>query len=509
VSPRSLAALALAAVHLTWPLAVRADPGDTELVSVHYAPATTSHPVYTRGISGSGRFVLFSSMSAAFVPPDGTSAGVNNLLVRDRSGGHTVIANLSATGRPVDAFSTADLSADGRYVAFQSYDAQVVSGDTNNHVDIFLRDLQSSTTELVSVSSAGKQYPWTSDPDVSGDGRYVAFWGDNQMVYLRDRLTRQTYERYVGGLRGAVLVSDDGRYLAYSNYERLLVHDRSTNKNDLVNVNAAWQRANDHCYLADLSADGRFVLFVTRASNLVPGDTNGSYDVFIRDRALRRTERVSVTNDEKQFSLIGSYVNPRMSADGRYVAFTALTRSVPGRAVDDVFRRDRAKGTTWLATANSDGVKANNTSHAPLVSDDGRFVAFTSEATNLSPSDGDAYPDAYVHEFSVSALVSPIVLTPGALDFGTMPVGTTSAPQTARLTNTDTSAHQVGYIHLASTDGSHFTLNIMCSGTLAAGASCPLEVAFRPASAGAKSARLVVKTPDGVRQTVALKGTGR
>jgi Tol biopolymer transport system component len=177
-----------------------------------------------------------------------------------------------------------------------------------------------------------------------------------------------------------------------------------------VNVNAAGQRANDHCYLADLSADGRFVLFVTRASNLVPGDTNGSYDVFIRDRTLHRTERVSVKNDEKQFSLIDVYVNPRMSADGRYVAFTALTRSVPGRAVYDVFRRDRAKGTTWLATVNSAGVKANNTSAHPLVSDDGRFVAFSSEATNLSLSDGDAYPDAFVHQFWVSSLVSPLVL---------------------------------------------------------------------------------------------------
>jgi len=347
--------------------------------------------------------VLFSSPSAAFVPPAGTSTGVTNLFVRDRSAGNTVLANLSTTGRPVEAFSTADISADGRYVAFQSSDAQVVGGDTNNNLDIFLRDLQASTTELVSVSSAGKQYPFASDPDVSGDGRYVAFWGANNMVYVRDRLTRQTYEQYVAGLRGAPLVSDDGRYLAYSNYDRLLVHDRSTNKNDLVNVNAAGQRANDHCYLTDLSADGRFVLFVTRASNLVPGDTNGTYDVFIRDRTLRRTERVSVTNDEKQFSLRGSETTPRMSADGRYVTFTAMTRSVPGTAVDDVFRRDRAKGTTWLATANSNGVLANNTSFSPVISDDGRFVAFASAATNLSSADGDAYPDAYSHQFSVSA----------------------------------------------------------------------------------------------------------
>ena len=498
----AFATLALAAL----PLAAGADPGDTELVSVHYAPATTYHPAYTRGISGDGRFVLFASSSPAFLPP-ATPTGINHLLVRDRSAGRTALASLSATGRPVDAFF-ADLSADGRYVAFQSYDAEVVAGDANGHLDIFLRDLQAGTTELVSVSSAGRQYTWTMDPDVSADGRYVAFWGDGQKVYLRDRLTRQTHERDVPGLRGPVLVSDDGRYLAYSNYERLLVHDRSTNRNDLVNVNAAGQRANDHCYLADLSADGRYVLFVSRASNLVAGDTNGTYDVFIRDRALRRTERVSVTNDGKQFSLIGIYVNPRMSADGRYVAFSALTRSLPGRAIEDVFRRDRAKGTTWLASANSAGVKANGGSVSPQVSDDGRYVAFTSDATNLSPADPDAYPDAYVHEFWAPALSSPLVLSPGALYFGTVSVGTTSATQTARLTNTDTAAHPVGYIRLADAD-SNFTLAIRCPGTLAAGASCPLEVAFRPQSAGAKSARLVVKTPDGVRQAVALKGTGR
>lgn len=398
----------VAAVCAAWAPAVRAAPGDTYLVSVHYAPATSDQALLTRAISATGRFVLFESFSNAVVPPAGISTGKRNLLVRDRLGGSTTLASLSATGQPVGA-SLADMSADGRYVAFQSNDAGV-SGDTNNAADIFLRDLQAGTTERISVFPAGQAYTVSGyDVDVSRDGRYVAFAGTGY-AYLRDRLTRQTHAQSVKGLNSPVLVSDDGRYLAYSNWERLLVHDRSTKRNELVNVNTAGQQANDRCYLADLSADARFVLFVSRASNLVAGDTNGDYDVFIRDRTLRRTERVSVTGDGKQFSSIVSYVRPRMSADGRYVAFTSTIRSVPAPngnynlAVYDVFRRDRAKGTTWLATANSAGVKANNTSWSPLQSDDGRFVGFASRATNLSVADGDAYWDAYVHQFSVAPL---------------------------------------------------------------------------------------------------------
>jgi Tol biopolymer transport system component len=399
----------VAAVCTAWIPAVRAAPGDTFLVSAHYAPATIEQPLFTRAISGTGRFVLFESRSDAFVPPAGNSTGVINLLVRDRLGGGTTLASLSATGHPVGG-SLADMSADGRYVAFQSYEEDVVSGDTNNVADIFLRDLQAGTTERISVSTTGQQYATSAtDPDVSRDGRYVAF-GVTGYAHLRDRLTRQTHERYVPGLTGPVLVSDDGGYLAYSNYERLLVHNRSAKTTELVNVNTAGQRANDQCYLADLSADARFVLFISRASNLVAGDTNDGYDVFVRDRTLRRTERVSVTSDGKPFPWIASYVRPRMSADGRYVVFTSTTRSIPAPggtynlAVYDVFRRDRAKGKTWLATANSAGVKANNTSNAPLVSDDGRFVAFASKATNLSAADGDSYQDAYVHQFSVAPL---------------------------------------------------------------------------------------------------------
>ena len=408
------AMLVLTVAQASWPLAVRAAPGDTELVSVHYAPATQTlySPTVTAGISGDGRFVLFASRSPYVVPPDGTSTGILNLLVRDRVGERTFLANLSSTGRPVESSAAAVISASGRYVAFLSYDDQVVSGDTNNASDVFLRDLQAGTTQRVSISSTGGQYQGISSLDMSSDGRYVAFSGSfDQTLYLRDRLTRQTHEKYVSGLRTPVRVSDDGRYLAYANYDRLLVHDRSTNRNDLVNVNAAGQRANDHCYLADMSVDGRFVVFVTRASNLVPGDTSDTYDVFLRDRALRRTERVSVASDERPLPVVNAYLNaPRVSADGRHVVFLAANRTIPGPGgnyslvINDVYRRDRAKGTTWLASANSNGVKANDTSLAPFVSDDGRFVAFTSTATNLSPLDGDEYQDAYVHQFWVAPL---------------------------------------------------------------------------------------------------------
>ena len=140
------------------------------------------------------------------------------------------------------------------------------------------------------------------------------------------------------------------------------------------------------------------MLFVTRASNLVADDTDDSTDVYLRDRQRQVTERVSVTHGAPQWSSIAPSVVPRMSADGRYIVFDAMTRTVGGFVIDDIFRRDRVEQHTVLVNYNDSSVLANGHSARALVSDDGRFVAFTSEGSNLAAGDSDKFPDAFVHE---------------------------------------------------------------------------------------------------------------
>jgi hypothetical protein len=261
-SPNTGLAVCLLLLSLTLPAPSFADPGDTELVSAHYQTPTDYHTVYTRGISGDGRYVLFSSSSPAFVPGSTNGLLVNH-LVRDRIGGTTVRANLSASGLPVSAGIDATLSADGRYVAFVASGNDVVPGDTNNNQDVYLRDLRAGVTERVSLTSAGQQYAIAYAPSLSADGRYVAFVArDTNLsaaaIHVRDRLTRQTQTREVAGLstRGGPLLSGDGRYLVYLNFERLLAYDRATGQVDLVNVGLDGGLANALCTPFGVSADG-------------------------------------------------------------------------------------------------------------------------------------------------------------------------------------------------------------------------------------------------------------
>ena len=146
-----------------------------------------------------------------------------------------------------------------------------------------------------------------------------------------------------------------------------------------------------------LSAEGRLVAFESYASNLVPGDTNGRLDVFVHDRQTRLTERVSVDSAGIQGN--GSSRQPSISADGRFMAFTSdATNLVPGdtNGRTDVFVHDRQTGTTERVSVDSAGNQGNAGSSGVGISGDGRFVAFTSSATNLVPGDTNSVADVFV-----------------------------------------------------------------------------------------------------------------
>jgi Tol biopolymer transport system component len=156
-------------------------------------------------------------------------------------------------------------------------------------------------------------------------------------------------------------------------------------------------QGNSYSFSPALSADGRFVAFESEASNLVPGDTNGERDVFVHDRQAGTTERVSVRRDGVQVR--GSSYRPALSADGRFVAFVSRVHTlVPGDTNNkaDVFVRDRRTGTTERVSVGPNGVQGNGRSDFPTLSADGRFVAFESEASNLGPGDTNDAGDVFV-----------------------------------------------------------------------------------------------------------------
>jgi len=271
------------------------------------------------------------------------------------------------------------ISADGRYVAFSSYAANLVGGDTNGVQDVFVRDRTTKTTTRLSVSSVGAQSDGESqEPAISADGRYVAFCSS-----------------------AANLVGGDT-----NNSGDVFVRDRTTNTTTRLSVSSVGLQGDFGGCSPSISADGRYVAFESSATNLGAGravvsnsDTNNRPDVFVRDRTRNTTTRLSVSSAGLEGD--DSSYNPAISADGRYVAFSSYATNLVGSDTNgtaDVFVRDRTTNTTTRLSVSSAGLEGNVASFGAAISADGRYVAFDSYATNLVGSDTNGTRDVFVRD---------------------------------------------------------------------------------------------------------------
>ncbi len=281
------------------------------------------------------------------------------------------------------------ISADGRYVAFSSDASDLVAGDGNGFRDVFVRDRQTSITTRVSVDTGGLDSNGASEsPSISADGRYVAFHSD-----------------------ASDLVVGDG-----NGFRDVFVRDRQTNTTTRVSVDTGGLDSNGMSQNPSISADGRYVAFASDASDLVAGDGNGLADIFVRDRQTNTTTRVSV--DTGGLDSNGASARPSISADGRYVAFRSAATDlvlvpVDANGANDIFVRDLQTNTTVRASVDTGGGDSNGGSLYASISADGRYVTFTSAASDLVAGDGNGTTDVFVRDLQTNTTTRVSVNTTG------------------------------------------------------------------------------------------------
>ncbi|MGH3115296.1 MAG: TolB family protein, partial [Gaiellaceae bacterium] len=338
-----------------------AAPGDVSLVSVSSGgvqgndASTTCHGCQffasNARVSADGRYVAFESVATNLVPGD--TNGARDVFVRDRTAGTTVRVSVDGGGAQANSSSrTPAISADGRYVAFASAANNLVAGDTNGQEDVFVRDLIGGTTVRASVDTAGLQGNSSSNsPAISADGRHVAF-----------------------GSSATNLVTGD------TNAEQdVFVRDLDTSVTERVSISTAGDQGDDLSNFPAISGDGRIVAFQTRAQTLAPGDMNLSYDILYRDRVAGTTSRAAQSSAGEMGS--SDSENPSISADGLTIAFESSSSNlVPNdtNLAPDVFVHDRRTLTTTRVSVTTNAEQGVGGSSAGGISQDGRYVAFSS-----------------------------------------------------------------------------------------------------------------------------------
>ncbi len=403
--------------------------GMTQIVSVSSKGAQSIGYSINPSTSDDGRFVAFTNGGEDLVPDD--TNGKLDIFVRDRFAAETTRVSISSEGVQGNGHSHfPSISADGRFVAFHSTAFNLVPDDTNDRLDVFVHDRTLGMTRRVSVNSKGEQGIFESDfADISGNGRFVAFRsratnlvpGDTNSkldVFRHDLETGETIRVSVSS-NGAqadadcinAAISYDGRYVAFASRAGTLhddygsvwfdvyVHDCLTSETDIVSVNADGIQGDDHSDEPVVSADGRYLAFLSWASNLVVGETTGSRQAFLWDRVTRSIRLISRSHcgeigDDRTD---GVAITP----DGIWTAiFSAAQNLIPGGSSHhrDCFLRNMVTNQILQVSVNSDGVPGNQDSFNPVLSADGATIVFGSIADNLVDEDVNDTDDIFAHE---------------------------------------------------------------------------------------------------------------
>lgn len=343
-------------------------PGVTELVSRALDGHSSGNAnSYGANISDRGRYVVFVSAASNLY---GGNLAYDDLFRYDRLTGGVRLVTEDDDGSPTSGAGiySPSISDDGRYVAFATGEPGLVDGDTNDDIDIFVRDMLLEENELVSVDSEGGPTDGNSfQPEISADGRYVVY--------------KSAASDLVEGEQNP--------------FDDIFVFDRETDETTLVSVDTAGGPANWLSEHPSISADGRYVAFESFAGDLVVGPGNLTNDVFVRDLITDTTTLVSV--DRTGGAADGPASRPDISADGRYIAFLSEASDLTpegsgaGPGAVEAYVRDRTLGTTTLVSRSTDGDLSGGPISTVSLSPDGHFAAMmTSNDTMVTC--GEPFP---------------------------------------------------------------------------------------------------------------------
>lgn len=369
------------------------------------------YSIGTSGIAGSE--VVFSSPAPNLVPGD--TNGLTDIFVASKDGKKERIS-VASNGQQANGDSVgAKISRDGRFVAFVSWATNLFADDSNERGDAFVRDRVSGTTKRINLRKDGQQFSEGSVTEVaiSANGRFVAFvvetascFQNNEGgLYVRD-LRLGTTKRLIATPDGeafpnSISISGDGRRIAYlvheNNVNQVRMVDRLSGAIQLVSASRFGTVRPEYSGAPMISENGRFVVFESQAAGLVEGGEHMREGVFIRDLLKNTIRRVDVGFDGSDpYDMADS---PSISADGRFVAFRSLASNLTPDSGPGYFIRDLRTGQTQPLTVTLDGSQLPGPERiTPLVSGDGRYVAFSHFASNLVPRDGNGGEDLFLRD---------------------------------------------------------------------------------------------------------------
>jgi len=380
-------------------------------------------------ISTTGQRVAFQSLATNLVSDDTNSSA--DIFVRDMDLSVIFRASVSTSGGQSNGdCSVPSISGDGQRISFQTYASNLVSGDNNGKTDVFVRDTAASQTWRVSLSTEGGQGNAPSEQGaISLDGQFIVFesgsttlsntdqtvWRDLYLRNIDSQVTAQVSFAGVPGMSnwfsGEPASSWDGRYVAFasagSNFGVLdnnlvsdvYVRDTALGAVVLASLGETGTQELEECVEPSLSADGNMVVFRSKSSNLVANDTNNAYDIFLRILDQEFTARVSVSSGGVQGNNIS--MRPWISGDGKVVVYESMASNLVSgdtNSFRDIFWRDLELGVTRRVSVSSGGLQGNESSQSATCSFDGRYICFSSGASNLVSGDSNGASDVFVHD---------------------------------------------------------------------------------------------------------------
>lgn len=502
--------------------------GITDRISVSSAGEQGNLNSRFASLSADGRFAAFPSYASNLVANDKNAK--SDIFLRDQRTGKTTRLSVAANGAEGngDSLST-EISANGRYLVFNSSATNLVVGDTNNVTDLFIYDRLSGKLERV-LTSGGQQMNGGSYPtDISADGRFIGFASEaNNLVpndtnnspdaFILDRSSGKIERVSIAtdgteaqsGTYYYSLLSDDGRYVAFfSDSSNLVaddtngvmdvfVRDRQKNTTTRISVDANGQEGNGDSYFPKFSSDGRFITFSSDAENLVPGDTNKHTDVFLYDQIAQQISLISHSYDGKPANGSSSYSH--ISADGRFISYNSnagnLVVGDKNGTIYDAFIYDRKTDKTSLVSLGNKGQTSNGLSMNTSMTREGRSVAFFSEGTNLVDNDTNGIVDIFLRDrllmagksadLSVTQSVSPSVINKGQQVTYTLTVHNAGPDDGVGATLTNILPRQASMVSVTTDQGACSRgKTVICRfGTLAAGQDATVTLTVRADAAG-------------------------